>query len=250
MTSRYHRRRHIGLQPCCCTVCHHNPLAGWQHTVKHFTKLVHPLCLQQDVQNMHSDWLELPDTSRRCRLRCTWYHGRRFHLELAQAADAHHWWLYTAGHTAYWRCWCNQLQKICIYLIYWPFNAYKFHSIATNEALRSFYSNERRPDDKHTWIKWYPLVISSAKSFCIKLGTLVLFKTNTGAGTSLGIDTKVKIDNSHRRFWLNCTLYCNAYLAWTELVLFRRANTKRTIQILRPGQPDTTHEIKYDQQRR
>lgn len=36
MTSHYLHKCHIGLQPCCYTVCHHSPLAGWQHTVKHF----------------------------------------------------------------------------------------------------------------------------------------------------------------------------------------------------------------------
>lgn len=38
-----------------------------------------------------------------------------------------------------------------------------------------------------------------------------------------------------------------AYLAWTELVLFRRADTKRTTQVLGAGQPDTTRERKYGQ---
>lgn len=42
--------------------------------------------------------------------------------------------------------------------------------------------------DKHTWIKWYPLVISFSKCFGIKLGTLMLFEANTRAGTSLEKD--------------------------------------------------------------
>ncbi len=36
-----------------------------------------------------------------------------------------------------------------------------------------------------TWVKRYPLVVSSSKGFRIELGTLVLFEANTGAGTGL-----------------------------------------------------------------
>lgn len=35
MTFHCLHKCHIGLQPCCCTACHHSPLAG-RHAVKHF----------------------------------------------------------------------------------------------------------------------------------------------------------------------------------------------------------------------
>lgn len=65
----------------------------------------------------------LPDIFPLCRLHGIWYHGRKYHHGPEQAAVAHHRWLYTAGHMAYWRCWCNQLYRKLhiykLYLLYW-----------------------------------------------------------------------------------------------------------------------------------
>lgn len=59
----------------------------------------------------HNSCRGLPDMFLLYRFHGTWYHGRRCHRGRGQAAVAHRWLLCTAGHMAYWRCWCNQLHK-------------------------------------------------------------------------------------------------------------------------------------------
>lgn len=99
----------------------------------------------------------------------------------------------------------------------------------------------------YTRVKRYPLVVSSSKGFRIKLGTLVLFEAYTGAGTGLKNTTTT---TTHRKghpqlreiFNISLNFSCStvvSYLVWTELVLFRRANTIWAVYILCGGQSET-----------
>lgn len=103
----------------------------------------------------------------------------------------------------------------------------------------------------NTWVKRYPLVVSSSEGFRIKLRTLMLFETNTGAGTGLKNKKPKKNTTNHAKKWRFTTwrdffydlliFSCSTvepYLVWTELVLFRRANAIWAVYILCVGQPE------------